>query len=396
MRNINGCHLFNDGGDGNHQYSDGWDRALAMAGPYGAVTMLHTVLHWYPTIRARYPQLLINLRFYTDNWTSRDARVWARENFQMVADTQPAMLQDPYVSWFGLNEQDLRHEGDSEGAYWNSEGDHRLNVAGSTFDRIFAYQFDYVDEMQMLKARHGVKAQIGCLALADGHEPEGEPPDNQYTRDSCKKVAARADVIWAHAYIRSDFWGDTPDREGYWLGLRPLRPLGYRERVQGLPPMAGIPDPGGVGTQFPGKIKLLVECGNANHGNTDPNAVNMTADQLRTLYWAYSHAGGWGCCTPFVWDTGSEHGFARFAGNPVLVQRMIDMERIPAADWPLGEGSVTIEEKVDMLLRQNALITEALKALRQGKFTGADGVDGYIVALQGGQPLSFVASWPPK
>ena len=46
--------------------------------------------------------------------------------------------------------------------------------------------------------------------------------------------------------------------------------------------------------------------------------------------------------------------------------------------------------------QQTAYLTEALKLLRQGKFEGAGGVDGLIVALQGGQPLDFTPSWPPK
>ncbi|HLY66677.1 MAG TPA: hypothetical protein VKU60_14170 [Chloroflexota bacterium] len=51
---------------------------------------------------------------------------------------------------------------------------------------------------------------------------------------------------------------------------------------------------------------------------------------------------------------------------------------------------------LDQLEQQVFCLTQALKLLRQGKFEGADGVDGQIVALQGGQPLDFQPSWPPK
>jgi len=49
---------------------------------------------------------------------------------------------------------------------------------------------------------------------------------------------------------------------------------------------------------------------------------------------------------------------------------------------------------LDQLEQQVSYLTEALKRLRQGKFDGADGIDGAIVALQGGQPLDFQPTWP--
>lgn len=42
-----------------------------------------------------------------------------------------------------------------------------------------------------------------------------------------------------------------------------------------------------------------------------------------------------------------------------------------------------IEQKIAHLERQNALLTEALKALRENRWTGADGVDGQLVAMTG-------------
>ncbi len=51
---------------------------------------------------------------------------------------------------------------------------------------------------------------------------------------------------------------------------------------------------------------------------------------------------------------------------------------------------------IAMEAKQNTLLTEALKRFRQGKFDGADGIDGLIVALEGGKPLDFTPSYPPK
>ncbi len=54
-----------------------------------------------------------------------------------------------------------------------------------------------------------------------------------------------------------------------------------------------------------------------------------------------------------------------------------------------------IQEKLDQLLAQNAILTEQWIRFRKGDFTGADGIDGGIVALTG-KPLDFVPSYPPK
>ena len=71
------------------------------------------------------------------------------------------------------------------------------------------------------------------------------------------------------------------------------------------------------------------------------------------------------------------------------------------ADWNTnddGEVSGTMDEAtqtalIEMEARQNALLTQALVAFRQGKFTGADGIDGIIVALTG-KPLEFEPTYP--
>ncbi len=51
---------------------------------------------------------------------------------------------------------------------------------------------------------------------------------------------------------------------------------------------------------------------------------------------------------------------------------------------------------IEMEARQNALLTEMWKRFRLGKFEGADGIDGLIVAMNGGKPLDFTPIYPPK
>lgn len=59
------------------------------------------------------------------------------------------------------------------------------------------------------------------------------------------------------------------------------------------------------------------------------------------------------------------------------------------------EGGSMDDPRVAQILEQNALINEGFKRILQGRFTGADGLAGIVVALQGG-PLNFEPSWPPK
>lgn len=83
--------------------------------------------------------------------------------------------------------------------------------------------------------------------------------------------------------------------------------------------------------------------------------------------------------------------------------RIVGILAEAAAWWPekalpeIGERmDAETQAKIDQLLAQNAILCEMWKLFRQGKFTGADGIDGKIVELQGGQPLAFEPSYPPK
>ncbi len=63
----------------------------------------------------------------------------------------------------------------------------------------------------------------------------------------------------------------------------------------------------------------------------------------------------------------------------------------PQEDDPMPE-----DPRIQQLLDQNALITAALIDFRHGRFTGAEGMDGKIVALNGGVlPEGWAPSYPP-
>jgi hypothetical protein len=76
------------------------------------------------------------------------------------------------------------------------------------------------------------------------------------------------------------------------------------------------------------------------------------------------------------------------------------------ADWnrahpvapaiPQEEQTMAEDPRIQQLLDQNAIITQALIDFRHGRFEGADGMDGKIVALNGGVlPDGWAPSYPP-
>lgn len=400
-RNIGGCHAPNNGNDPNdgHPYWDGWGKMLAIAGQTGSITMLHLSIEHYPDIRrVGGPLLKINLRMYNQAlggaWCDVDPAWYAQQCYDFIRASQPAMLDDPLVVVGFRNEPDLAVEGYGGGAYVDGTG-RRDNIALADVD--YMHQW----EVQCLTAARRIWGsspnRFGCLAWAGGHEPPNTPPDYEFTRPLCREVVALADETWGHAYVRDNYAGTTLDAQEWWHSLRLIRPAGYRERVQGLPPVGGIPDPGGLFAQYRDKPGAITEAGNGHH--SDPLWTAITVAQERAMRVTYRGiATG---ITRFLWDSGGEHGSQRINRNPDLVTALMSMEQIAAADWP-PSGGTTMDEAtqnamIAMIAAQNALLTRALVAIREGRWTGADSVDGLIVALNGGKlPDGYRPVFPPK
>lgn len=319
MPDINGIHGPEDG------HTDNIDACLEMAGPNGSITILNTIIRLYPYIRQKYPGIFICLRFYHPDWTALAPRDWADQNFAQMQQ-YPGMVHDPNLSVFGYNEMDLSCE--SGGKYGANAG--RNSVPIEEYRLIFNTQYDYIDRMQTRKAQSGGRFPVGCLAGADGHEPPNTPPDWQYTMPECKRVVDRADIIWGHAYTEPGHGANPTDDIHMWKALRPLRPARYREERQGLPLVGGIPDPGGFHAQYPNKPYILTEGGNGAHGDTARTALTFAQHQM--MYREYAKQGCRGIDW-FIFNAGSNHGMARFAGNWPLIDLHRHMERI-AVTYP--------------------------------------------------------------
>lgn len=91
----------------------------------------------------------------------------------------------------------------------------------------------------------------------------------------------------------------------------------------------------------------------------------------------------------FIW--GMDNDIPDAVYNPDILKGLVQInkEQNNMALDPEVESAM-----VEMEARQNAALTEMWKRFRQGKFSGADGIDGKIVELQGGTPLDFTPTYP--
>lgn len=326
-RTVTGIHWSNEG------YSQDWPDMLKIAGPTGSIVMLDLALSHYKDIRQMAgPELLIGLRFYTERWHLLEPEGWAAECLRRLQEQQPAILADPYVCLSPANEQDLASEGHPDAA----SGSHP-NVSETLYTHIWDWQVRWVHEMRRLAP--GMACKLGTAPLAGGHDMPGYPPDYEYQLPGFKTLARITDCLWIHAYTQGA-WGDTPEHNGYWYGLRPLRPAGYREDVQGKESISNLRDPGGVISQYPEQVYFLAETGTGRHSNT--SIASETVSQFRQLFSAYSACKRVAGSAIFIWNSGPEHGGNRIWPNWNLIRDLQNMERFPAAAWPPQAGEEPI------------------------------------------------------
>lgn len=57
---------------------------------------------------------------------------------------------------------------------------------------------------------------------------------------------------------------------------------------------------------------------------------------------------------------------------------------------------MTVEERLEQLELQQAMLVEAQRRTIEGRWSGADGAAGIIVAIEGGQTTIHPADFPPK
>jgi hypothetical protein len=262
-------------------------QALRVAGPDGAITLLHTELGWYDTLRHNAPERLIHVRMYTPNWTTLDPAAWAEETVKALG---PRLLADPFVAVSFANEQNLHHEaGDANpGHQWQYQ-------TVEWYERLATWNLDCLRAFDALAP--GRKCLTVTSALADGHEPPGYPPDGEYTIPLVREMLHAFDLVGIHPYalMHEQPQSGATGKLAYWYMLRPFRTKGYKDRT----------DPGGVVNQYPERLFLVTETGTFTHADTA--RTDDTWRELATFYRACQECGRVVGITPFIWATDAAH-----------------------------------------------------------------------------------------
>lgn len=119
----------------------------------------------------------------------------------------------------------------------------------------------------------------------------------------------------------------------------------------------------------------------------DGQRVEFMGQAFSVLAWA-------GVKSTLIFISG---GVSQGAWDEGYILSLSEAQGIGALGDYSGGGTMSELEqdaKINQILAQNALLTQAIKAFRTGQFSGAAGLDGIYVALTGA-PIDYEPSYPP-
>lgn len=231
-------------------------------------------------------------------------------------------------------------------------------------------QFTY----ECTKLFHAVGLRVAGFSNSTG-QPEME--DVLYMRNWVAPDKTRAPFAGVDAWSLHEYWG----HQGFstWNALRYRR---YHDLLNGQHPPI-----------------IITECGRDRVEGGKGGWMNdgLSGDQYLAELLAYNgeiekdaYVIG---ATPFTsGPTDDWHAFDMDGISPKIPGGLPPTE-VYVPDYNEGGQEVPEDARIQMLLDQNALIVEGFKQILQGKFTGADGLAGTVVALQG-HPLDFEVTFP--
>lgn len=230
-----------------------------------------------PRIRQARPNAVIDLRHYMPRWTDNDPIEWARICARIANEVRPYTLHHTLA-----NEQNLPEEGGGMSRDW--------------FVRINDWNLKSITEFKRLCPW----AIVHWPALASGHsEDRDDFGDGTIGYEICRPSIEAADVLDHH-----DYWNDRDQLfnadVAQWFAFRFARAHAF----------------------FPTKPIFISECGWMGHGQ-DPNAADHYLYFFGKLY-NYPYVIG---ATPFIWDSGPEHGGQIWVGNGRLIQAITQAQK---------------------------------------------------------------------
>lgn len=246
-------------------------------------TILHMNGELLPRIRESRPKAVILVRHYLKSWPERDPIRWARE-----CAKRAIMMRRWTLHHTMANEQNLPEEGGGLSKEWFQRIDHWNYASIREFKRLCPW------------------AIVHWPALASGHsEDQDDFDDGTIGYEICRRSIDLSDVLDHH-----DYWFEPEqlfeEEIAQWYAFRFAKAHSF----------------------FPDKPIFMSECGWFNRAH-HPEANEHYKYFFQRLY-DYPYVIG---ATPFIWDSGPEHGPQIWVGNEALIAAITQAEK-PEVEYP--------------------------------------------------------------
>jgi len=253
-------------------------------------TILHGEAGWLPQIRQARPNTVILVRHHLTNWAERDPGHWAKKCAQRADGMHQWTIHHTLA-----NEQNLPEEGGGTSKEW--------------YHRIDEWNFRSIIEFKALCPW----AIVHWPALASGHsEDQDDLGDGTIGYEICRRSVEASDVLDHHDYWH--FPDQLFDSElSKWYAFRFAKAHAF----------------------FPDKPIFVSECGWFYQAQ-NPEAARHYKYFFEKLY-DYPYVIG---ATPFIWDSGPEHGPQIWVGNDALIDTVTQAEKRETTypQPPFGNG----------------------------------------------------------
>lgn len=260
--------------------------------PWTNFVVLHLNKGYVPDLRAHYPNALIVMRAYLQNWYNQDPIAWAQQIASLANELKPYT-----VDWTFANEQNLSGEGHPNGAPFNGTPYPPAQV----YTDINNWNLKVIAELR----RDAPFVRIHFPALSQGHSDDQN--DAGYVGfELCRASVESCDVLDVHTYWNVGNPDGSVDSPYYGKRYEKLHAL------------------------FPNKPLFISE-----YGGTFPNTPGAADEYKHWLDTLPDYITG---AAAFIWDSDAPNAAWRIYNQPALVS-MFKNYTAPSAPPPQPEPS---------------------------------------------------------